>query len=79
MSFSECFLNSAALAATPEYMPASIITLELSGDVTMTSKAAEMLLSQLMTRMSAGRVLESPDPSNYQLQDVMTSQLCGKY
>ena len=56
MSFSECFMNSAALAATPEY--ASVITLELSEDVTVTSKAAEMPLSQLVTRTSAGRVLE---------------------
>ena len=55
VSFSECFLNSAALAATPEYMP---VTLELSGDVTVTLKAAEMPLSQLVTRMSAERVLE---------------------
>ena len=58
MSFSEHFLNSAALAAMPEYMPASVITLELSGDVTVTLKAAEMPLSQMVTRMSAGRVLE---------------------
>eukprot|EP00731_Ephydatia_muelleri_P031413 Em0022g927a len=43
----EHFLNSAALAAMPEYMPASVITLELSGDVTVTSKAAEMPLSQM--------------------------------
>ena len=43
------------------YIPTSIIiTLELSGDVTVTSKAAEMLLSQLqlVTRMSAGWVLQ---------------------
>ena len=52
------FLNSPALAATPEYMSTSVIILDLSGDVIMTSKAAEMPLSQLVTRMSAGRVLE---------------------
>ena len=51
-------LNSAALAATPEYLPASIIILELSVDVTVTLKAAEMPLSQLVTKMSAGQVLE---------------------
>ena len=53
-----CFLSSAALAAAPEYMPASVMILELSGDATVTSKAAEMPLSQLVTRMSAGRVLD---------------------
>ena len=37
-------------------MPASVIVLELIKDIdaTVTSKAAEMLLSQLMTKMSAG-------------------------
>ena len=58
MTSSECFLNSAAPAAMPEYMPTSIITLELSGDVTVTSKVAEMSLSQLVARMSARWVLE---------------------
>ncbi|KAL5475188.1 hypothetical protein EMCRGX_G027257 [Ephydatia muelleri] len=54
----EAFAETLALAAMPEYMPASITTLELSGDVTVISKAAEMPLSQLVTRMSAGRVVK---------------------
>ena len=74
-----CFLSLAALAAAPEYMPASIMVLELSGDATVISKAAEMSLSQLVTRMSAGQSLNFPDPSHYQPQDVMTSQLYGRY
>ena len=36
-----CFLSLAALAAAPEYMPASVMVLELSGDATVTWKAAE--------------------------------------
>ena len=52
-----CFLSSAALAAALEYMTASVMVLELSGDATVTLKAAEMPLSQLVTRRSAGRVL----------------------
>ena len=52
-----CFLSSADLAETRWYMPASNILGELSGDVTVMSKAAEVPQSQLVTRMSAGRVL----------------------
>ena len=53
-SFSECFLCSAAFAEIPWYMPASTILSELSGDATV----AEVPQSQLVTRMSAGHVLE---------------------
>ena len=62
VSFLECFLKSAALAATPAYMSLSafIIVLELSGDDTVTSKAAELPLPQLVTKMSS-------DPSHYQI------------
>ena len=53
-----CFLCSADLAETPWYMLASNILGELSGDVAVImSKAAEVPQSQLVTRMSAGRVL----------------------
>ena len=42
-----CFLSSAAFAAAPEYMPASVMVLELSGDVTVTSKAAVVPIGAL--------------------------------
>ena len=76
-----CFLSSAALAAAPEYMPTSVMVLELSGDATVTSKAVEMPLSQLVTRIEwlLDGSLNSPDPSHYQPHNVMTSQLYGRY
>ena len=43
-------------------MPASNILSELSGDATVMSKAAQVPQSQLVTRMSAGRVLELSCP-----------------
>ena len=53
-----CFLCSATFAETPWYIPTSNILSELSGDATAMSKAAKVLQSQLITRMSAGRILE---------------------
>ena len=63
-SFSEWFLFSAALAATPGVMPTSTTKDEFSRDVTLMSNAAKALPSPLETKMSAGLVfsLSSPQP-----------------
>ena len=57
-------------------MPASNILIELSGAATVMSKAAEVPQSQLVTRVTAGPVLElschHPQPTSI---DVQTDQL----
>ena len=64
------FLDSAAFAATPAETPASETILELSGAVTVMSKAAVSLTLLLDTRISAGLVLSSllpkPHPASRQ-------------
>ena len=66
--FSECFLFSAALVATPDDMPTFTSKDEFKGefigDVTLMSNAAEALPSQLDSKMSAVLVfdLSSPQP-----------------
>ena len=52
-SFSMCFRTS---ADDPPVNPASTITFELSGEITVRSRAAGLLRNQLGTKMSAGLV-----------------------
>ena len=53
-----CLRSPAVLAATPENVLTSTMSEGLSGDVTETLKAADKPLSQLATKMSAGRDLD---------------------
>ena len=54
-----CLLIS---AATPAVTTASDIILEFSGEVTMSLKTAESLISQVVTKISAGRLLSRSEP-----------------
>ena len=51
-----CFWTSADAAADPPVNPASAMTFELSGEITVRSRAAGLLQNQLGTKMSAGLV-----------------------
>ena len=51
--FSVCFRTTADVAADPPFIPAATIIFQLSGEITVRSRAAE---NQLGTKMSAGLV-----------------------
>ena len=51
-----CFRTSADAAADPPVNPALAMTFELSGEITVRSRAAGLLQNQLGTKMLAGLV-----------------------
>eukprot|EP00731_Ephydatia_muelleri_P026910 Em0018g1010a len=66
-SFALCLCTLAFPAADSLLVPTSFSVVELSGDTTVTSKAAGLPIIQLGTRMFAGRLSENCQPQSCDL------------